>query len=335
MEAIANLPTERTENQLATIARDMDAAVEFMQAAKSPNTRRAYGAGWRCFAAYCQAAGLQPLPADPQTVTVYLAAVAKGDHPGAGSKPLGKSAIEQRLAAIRFYHEDAGHPTPMAHPAVKRVHEGIRRSLASRQPRRKTPIRTDDLRRIVPEMDGGLLAVRDKALLLAGFVTSCRRSELVALEMDDLHEHKHGIAVLIRHGKTDQTGEGRTAVIPFGKDKETCPVTALRAWIKAAGISSGAVFRAVDRHGNVGERMSEKGVARAVKRSVGRVGMNADLFGGHSLRAGHVSEAVANGASPLVVRRQTGHATERMLDVYTRLSRDEDFVNGSAAKLGL
>jgi len=38
--------------------------------------------------------------------------------------------------------------------------------------------------------------------------------------------------------------------LPYGKNKVTCPVSALRAWLKAAGIERGPVFRSVDRSGH-------------------------------------------------------------------------------------
>jgi integrase len=73
---------------------------------------------------------------------------------------------------------------------------------------------------------------------------------------------------------------------------QLCPILALRQWIEAAGIESGAVFRSLRKGGAIGERLSTEGVAIVVKRyAVGR-GLEAADFGGHSLRAGHVTTAI-------------------------------------------
>ena len=51
-------------------------------------------------------------------------------------------------------------------------------------------------------------ASRDRALLVLGFAGAFRRSELVALQAEDLTEVPDGLRVLIRHSKTDQEGQG-------------------------------------------------------------------------------------------------------------------------------
>ena len=98
----------------------------------------------------------------------------------------------------------------------------------------------------------GLKGLRDRALLLIGFAGALRRSELVALNIEDIEEAPDGMKITIRHSKTDQEGAGQTIAIPSGKI--ACPVAALKEWITAAGIGSGALFRSVKRHGKVGER---------------------------------------------------------------------------------
>jgi len=98
----------------------------------------------------------------------------------------------------------------------------------------------------------GLKGLRDRALLLIGFAGALRRSELVAFNIEDIEETPDGMKITIRHSKTDQEGAGQTIAIPFGKI--ACPVAALKEWITATGIGSGALFRSVKRHGKAGER---------------------------------------------------------------------------------
>jgi integrase len=84
---------------------------------------------------------------------------------------------------------------------------------------------------------------RDRALLLLGFAGALRRSELVALDINDIEETKEGLRVTIRRGKTDQEGKGATVAIVRGA--VSCPVAAYKAWIKAANITAGPVFRPI------------------------------------------------------------------------------------------
>jgi integrase len=128
-------------------------------------------------------------------------------------------------------------------------------------------------------------------LLLVGFAGAFRRSELVALNVEDLEESELGFKVTIRHSKTDQEGAGQTIAIVRGS--VACPVTALKAWLEAAGITTGPIFRSVRKGGAVGERLAAQSVADIVK----RVGLDPAVFAGHSMRSGFLTSAAKRGAS--------------------------------------
>jgi integrase len=104
---------------------------------------------------------------------------------------------------------------------------------------------------MVDRLPCSLLGVRDRALLLLGFAGAMRRSELVSLDVDDLARADEGLVIRIRKSKTDQVQAGRKVGIPYGTAKETCPVRAIDAWLEAAGIEEGPLFRPVNRHGQV------------------------------------------------------------------------------------
>jgi integrase len=184
-------------------------------------------------------------------------------------------------------------------------------------------------------MGESTIEIRDRAILLLGFAGAFRRSELVSLDLSDLQEHADGILVTLRRSKTDQAGEGDTKAIPFGSDAETCPVRAVRAWITTAAITDGPLLRPVDRHGNVGaSRLSGKAVALAVKRAADRAGLDPTSYAGHSLRAGFVTTAAANGATERAISRQTGHAPgSAVLRAYVRHA--SAFTDNAASTLGL
>ena len=90
-----------------------------------------------------------------------------------------------------------------------------------------------------------LSEICDRALLLIGFAGAFRRSEFVALDLEDIQEGPEGLRVTIRRGKTDQEGMGVTIAIVRGA--LACPAAALRAWLDAARITTGPLFRPISK----------------------------------------------------------------------------------------
>jgi integrase len=112
-------------------------------------------------------------------------------------------------------------------------------------------------------------------------------------------------------------GRGVRVGIPRGH-RETCPVTALQAHLSHAGIQTGAVFRATNRHGHLLGRLSDRGVALVVKRRAEAVGLDPAHVAGHSLRSGLATSAAAAGASERSIMNQTGHRSVTMVRRYIR-----------------
>ena len=194
------------------------------------------------------------------------------------------STIGRRLAAIRYAHKLAGHEPPTNSEAVKATLRGIRRTAGS-APVRKAPATADKVLAMVAKADTDVKGLRDRALLLLGFAGAFRRSELVALDVTDLQFCDNGLRVIIRKSKTDQEGLGITIAIARGSI--ACPVDAVRAWVKAAGIVDGPVFRPVTRTGKISDRrLSARAVAELVKSYACRAGLKSADFSGHSLRSG-------------------------------------------------
>jgi site-specific recombinase XerD len=208
------------------------------------------------------------------------------------------------------------------------VLSGIRRTIGAAPVRKKAA--TSD---IVLGMVGGkgtsLRELRDRAILLLGFAGAFRRSELVALNLDDIEWTAEGGLVMIRRSKTDQEGLGRKVGIPRGEI--ACPVIALAAWLEAAGISEGAVFRRVFNRRTqrvADQQLAARNVASVVKAAAAKLGFDPATFGGHSLRSGLVTTAVKRGVNLMKVCDQTGHKSLEMLRVYTR---DAELFDGNAA----
>lgn len=313
----------------AAVARLEDLAARaraFMDSAKAENSRRAYRSDWNHFESWCRVHDLACLPASPETVALYLTALAE-DH-----KP---ASLQRKLTSITKAHQSAGLSTPasMQNAIVSETLKGIRRSLGTAQPG-KEPLLTADILEMLYSLDDGLLGCRDRALLLVGFAGGFRRSELVSLDVEDVSETADGLVIRVRRSKTDPEAKGTTVALPYGSTAATCPVRSYRVWIAGAGITNGPVFRSVDRHGRVGRgRMNAGSVARLIKRAAEAAGLDPASYAGHSLRAGFATQAFLNGAAEVSIMRQTRH---KSLNTLRKYIRDRSlFRDNPAAKLGL
>jgi site-specific recombinase XerD len=294
---------------LAALAPELASAHGYAAASRAANTRRAYAADVAAFASWCAAKGLCSLPAEGPTVALYIASLA--------DEGLAVATIARALVAINQAHKLAGHEGPRAHRAVRETFAGIRRTIGTAQ-RGKAPMTPEAIRKAAVGRDD-VLGARDRALLAVGFAGGFRRSEIVSLDVSDLDFRAEGVVVMLRRSKTDQEGAGRRVALPYGSNPDTCPVRALRAWLDAASIEAGAVFRAVDRHRNVGTgRLSDRSVANIVKSAAERAGLDVASYSGHSLRAGLATAAAKAGKSERAIMRQTGHRSERMVRRYIR-----------------
>jgi integrase len=319
----------------AALSTELQSAVErtreFVAQSVADNTRRAYASDWSLFTAWCNRVGLASMPADPSTVAMYASELASGtafpdECPSRG--PRKASTVKRHLASISVAHRTAKHVSPLDSELVKHTLTGIQRALGTR-PEKKAPALAEMVARMVATRDPNAgdatrrdMATRDIAMVLVGFGGAMRRSEVVALDLEDVEFRPEGLAILIRRSKGDQAGEGRTVRIPLAGNPRFCASIALREWLHILagyGVTSGAIFRSLSRR-NRGERLSPEMVANAVKTLAEKVGEDPKRFGGHSLRSGHATSAARAGKRVDVIRAQTGH---RHLDTLMSYIRDE------------
>jgi integrase len=216
---------------------------------------------------------------------------------------------------------------------VRNTLKGIKRTSGTAAVQ-KAPTLIDDVRAMVDATDSELTGTRDRALILLGFAGAFRRSELVGLNLEDCVFSKEGLTVTLRRSKTDQQGAGRKIGIPYGSNPETCPVRTVQEWIEVASLTTGPLFRSINRHGQVQPSgLSGIDVARVVKKLAERAGLDATNYAGHSLRAGHATSAAIAGASERSIMNQTGHRSVQMVRRYIR--DGSLFRENSAGKLGL
>jgi site-specific recombinase XerD len=302
------IPLDQLPSGTLTVA-EIDAAMGYAAAEKAPATREAYDSDWKDFAAWCALRGAVPLPAHKGIVAAYLSHLADN-----GRKA---STIARRCAAIADRHRMAGiEPIPTQSEGVRAVLRGIRRTIGTAR-EQKTAATAAIVREMMNLCPDTVIGLRDRALLSFGLASAMRRSELCALMVADLSETPDGLRVLIRRSKTDQEGQGQEIAVPRGL--KLCPVASLQAWLQAAEITTGHVFRPVAKGGQVStEALRPSGLARIVKKLAARAGLDPKGFAGHSLRSGFVTSAVESNAPLMKIAEQTRHKSLQMLQVYSR-----------------
>jgi integrase len=206
---------------------------------------------------------------------------------------------------------------------------GIRREHGTRPLRRAAPLELDPLARLLEQIDAATLAgARDRAMLLLGFAAALRRSELVALDVEDLHlDAAHGLTVVIGGSKTDQERAGATVAVPYARVRDRCAVRALQAWLDAGAIDRGAVFRQMRRGDTLtARRLSDQSVALIIKRRARAAGLPPTFLSGHSLRAGYATAAAAAGVEERKIANVTRHKNLPVLRGYIRAATAFDDV---------
>jgi site-specific recombinase XerD len=310
------LTTVNSEMQQIIIT---DKAKEYIAQSKASNTVKSYRADWKDFTNYCNTVGCQSLPANEVTIVNYIAVLADNHK---------ASTIQRKVSAISQAHKAAGFDTPTQTFAVKAIMAGIRRNKGTMADKKQAAV-IDDIRMMVNTLDDRLISIRDRALLLIGFAGAFRRSELAGLTMDNIEFNRNGVTITLVHSKTDQEGAGYKKGIPYGSNPATCPVRALQDWLEAANITEGAIFRSMNRHGQVQDSaMSDKAVALIVKRTAEAAGLDSSKYSGHSLRSGFITTAAANGTNERNIMKQSGHKSIAVMRGYIH---DATLYNDNAA----
>lgn len=324
----------------------------------SKATKTAYASDWRAFTEWCRGSGYQPMPAAAEIVIAYLTSMAAsvrpdGTHAYAPSTIVRRAAsINAQHVAAGFAPPGADGRVARSIKAIKRSRTTPQRRVV---PLLTSDMRLLLEGTAVRTWPDGVGAVRDAALLLTGFAGAFRRSELSALNISDvIPDPADGIYLRVRRSKNDQEGEGQIKGLPYGVHPLTCPPCALYRWMDLLQAAEGPggrpglmralrtsgpptshicrdsrhqyrandespLFRSLAGGGVIKDpRMTGHAVNEVIKRRAAAAGLDPDLYGGHSLRAGFVTQAFKAGADSRSVRRQTGHTGDAILAVYDR-----------------
>ena len=282
----------------------LNSARRYANASRASSTWRAYESDIARFQQWCTSVNRPSLPADTDTVAAFLASEADAGK--------AVSTIRRRLAAIRLLHIANDLPSPHESLQVTEVLQGIAREKRDRPVRQAKPALEADIKALVDAIDlTSLAGLRDRALLLVGFDSAMRRSELVGMDVEHIDRQDRGLLINIPSSKTDQTGFGQQTAVDSRAESPYCPVVALDVWLKAASIEKGAVFRRLYRQHRLGsERLGDRSVSLILKRRVKAAGFPNGAekqFSGHSLRRGLITSVIKSGAPLLPVIHHARH----------------------------
>jgi integrase len=323
------LPAPVTQDPAQLAAQAAAAVRELLAEATAANTTRSYATALRYWAAwfqgrYGQAIAL-PVPeaAVVQFVVDHLARrgkaglvwelppaldaqlVAAGLKQAPGTFKL--STVVHRVAVLSAAHQAHRAANPCAAPAVRELLKRGRRAAVKRgqRPRKKTAITKAELEALLATCDDSLTGLRDRALLYFGFASGGRRrSEVAVADCQDLRRvGETDFVYRLEYSKSQQAGV--TAESTPDKPVLGRAGAALAAWLAAAKISEGPLFRTVWGT-RVGGALSDRTVARIVQRRAQQAGLKGD-FGGHSLRSGFITEGGRQGVALPALMALTEH----------------------------
>ena len=277
------------ENPPASLAGFLDHIGELQKLSRSPATIKAYRSDLRQFARFCDEHAMpQTLPVAPFVVASFISWMAQ--------RGLKAVTIDRRLSAISALHKKSGHEDPTKTNLVSETMDGLRRQRAAAGERadRMTPMDPAKLREMAGELTGSICDTRDWAITLLGFSGLLRRSEIAALNHDDVEWRNDGIVLHIRRSKTDQSGEGEVVGVPCASKEDICPVAALKAYIATTRSTKGPLFR---NHSPAAKqiRIDPRVVANAVKKFSERINLDPAKYAGHSLRSGGATAMAQKG----------------------------------------
>ena len=285
-------------------SRSWEAALQRLEGAYSDQTVRSYRSDFRNFADWCRTKRRPFLPATPETVAGYLDAVSVNLKP---------ATLRRRIAAIRKIHRLTRHVDPTDDEVVVLALRRARRRKPGRQ-RQALGLAGPVRERLVAACGENLTGLRDAAMIAVGYDTLCRRSELVALRAEDIEQRPNGGAnVLVRRAKNDPDGMGRVAAI------SAASLTRLRAWLYAAGITEGPMFRPV-----YGETVKPRYlhpivVSRLIKAAARRAEVDVEKvreLSGHSMRVGAAQDLNGRGLDVLTIMRAGGWRSANIVARY-------------------
>ena len=292
----------------------MDLAIQqkkkdYISNSRADETKRAIAKHWRHFIDWCDNYNKDSYPCSPEILCEYLIFRA-----GQGVKI---ATIDQVKWAIDFRHRVSDMPTPGDSSVVKSLLAGIKRKHRARIVQKKA-LTPDNYKKLSFD-DNHLQGLREKMIILLGFAGAFRRSELAGIMVEDIEQTKQGLRINLLFSKTNQEGAIEYINIVRSSDSEYCPVEAVSKWLSDTGIKSGALIRSINKSGKLGEKLSTVSIAKIIKLTCAKIGLDYQHYSGHSLRAGFATYALDNKIPPHIVAK---HLRHKKLETTLRYDRN-------------
>jgi integrase len=292
----------------------------YLQAATSDNTRKAYRSAVIQFEKWGGR-----LPCSETIIIEYLIDRAVVLNP---------RTLDLHLSAIKQWHLAQGFHNPTQSLTVSKTIEGIRR--VHGKPKKKAKaLRLEHVATLLsfllskPESKK---KKRDIALLLVAFFGAFRRSELVAINFEDLHWEPEGLKILLPTSKTDQLADGLYRALPNGQ-APICPVMALKEWIKSASITAGPIFRAVNRWDQLSDSAMTPGAINLWLKSLAlscEFNFTPELSS-HSFRRGLSTSAAREKIAFELIKKQGGWKSDAT--VWEYIEEGQEFTENASLQL--
>jgi len=238
--------------------------------------------------------------------------------------PHAPATVRRRLANWSTLTKWRGLGGTFASPALKSAIRLAVRAVPQTRRRKSAKAVTGDVlaKLLATCCSDSLRDLRDRAILMVAFASGGRRrSEVVGLRTEQFTVEPPVIteddtplpSLSIHLGRTKNSGGGEDEVVYLtGR-----PIEALNAWLQAAKIDSGSVFRAIDRWGKVsGRALDPQAVNAILKQRVAMAGLEVGEFSAHGLRSGYLTEAANRGIPLPEAMEQSRHRSVQQASSY-------------------
>lgn len=292
-----------------------------LDGAYAPATIRGYKADFEAFAKWCACRNIDPIPADHASIIGFLEEEA----------PLRAiNTLERRLYAIRRVHKLLALADPTDDANVRLALRRIKRSKFAR-PKQAKGLTSAYLKRFLEVQPDTLIGLRNRAMLALGYELLTRRSELVALRVEDLEFRDDGtIKVIIRRSKADPFGHGRLAFT----SKPTAEF--VKEWLRQRAVDTEVLFCPVYHGKAIDRAITDMTVRRVLSETAERAGFPPDearLFSGHSMRVGAAQDLLCLGYDGIAIMKAGGWKSSQTLLRYIEAAEQNVWQAKSASAL--
>lgn len=214
------------------------------------------------------------------------------------------ATLDRRIASWRAFHRMRNLSSPFDAPLIRAARGKARRAAArERTPKSAHPITREVLEAMLASCDDSHRGTRDRAALMLGWASGGRRrSEIAALNVDDIDSREFAEKTLIRIRllRTKTTGPARAPRLPL----KGRAARALMGWMRLAGLQDGPLFRPISLADRVlPRRITPDGIREIVRHRLELAGYPPDFASPHGLRSGFLTQAALDGA-PLAAAMQ-------------------------------